>query len=42
MTVHVPAPTPDTVTVSVPAPDSNLAPDPVRSFLSVGPGYPPR
>ena len=35
MTVHVPA------TVSVPTPDSNPAPDPVRSFLPLGPGYPP-
>ena len=35
MTVHVP------VTVSVPAPDSNPTSDPVRSFLSLGPGYPP-
>ena len=34
MTVHVP------VTVSVPTPDSNPAPDPVRSFLPLGPGYP--
>ena len=35
MTVHVP------VIVSVPTPDSNPAPDPVRSFLSLGPGCPP-
>ena len=34
MTVHVP------VTVSVPAPDSTPDLDPVRSFLSLGPGYP--
>ena len=29
------------VTVSVPTPDSNAAPDPVRSFLPLGSGYPP-
>ena len=32
---------PPPVTVSVPTPDSNPAPDPVRSFLPLGPGYPP-
>ena len=35
MTVHVP------VTVSVSTPDSSPAPDPVRSFLSLGSGYLP-
>ena len=34
MTVHVPVPTPDPVAVSVPASD------PVRSFLSLEPGFP--
>ena len=36
MTFYVP------ITVSVPAPDSGPTPDPVSSFLSLGPGYSPR
>ena len=39
ITVHVPFFTPGPIVVSAPAPDSDPAPDPVRSFPSLGPGY---
>ena len=38
--IYVLVPAPDPVPVSVSAPDSDPAPDPVRSFPSLGPGYP--
>ena len=38
--VAVPIPAPDSVPISNPAPKSGPAPDPVRSFPSLGPGYP--
>ena len=39
ISVPVPVPAPDSVPVSVSAPDSDPAPDPVRSFPSLGPAY---
>ena len=38
--IYVLVPAPDPVPVSISAPDSDPAPNPVRSFPSLGPGYP--